>query len=299
VGLNPPQNLCIIWDNRYFDAAILTPSSEVATLPARNLQDPQRTRPWRTEGIIDQSLTVDFGAPVPVTCLGLIDHNFTVTSQITLQASNDAGFAELLKGDQANDTFDVWQPLFGAGEGGAGAHGAGGYPLDSERSFYTPRPICMNYFRPVSTEEVIEARYWRLLFNDPDNPDSYFQIGRIFLCMFDEYITQFSWGWGLSGDDQSIINTSPGGQDFISACTLRQGRRLPWAYMPSEDFYWKFMLFLKQMGISKQFIIDLFPAGDPSKRFFNLIYCRLSSINEQQQNNPNLYAVEMEVIESL
>ncbi len=293
MAFDVPVNLCVIWDNRYFDAATLTPSSEVATLPARNLQDPQRTRPWRAEGITGEYLEVDLTAAQICNCLVLIDHNLTPAGKFTLQASNAADYSTLL----LDQEYDAWLPVYGTDEFGFGEHGFWGCFLEEERQFYVPQPIRAVYFRqPLGTAEI-KARYWRLLFTDPDNPDGYIQIGRIFLCRYDEYSCQFEFGMAMPGQDESVINTSPGGQKFSDYRPYKRGRLLPWTYFPKEDFWWKFNFFQEKVGLSRPFVVDAFPAGLPSQRFYNLLYCRLNAPPEPEAAAPGLFKVQMEVIE--
>lgn len=56
------MSLRIFHDNRLFDIATLTPSSESSDLPAVNVQDEFRTKVWRTGNTLaKETLTVDFG----------------------------------------------------------------------------------------------------------------------------------------------------------------------------------------------------------------------------------------------
>lgn len=301
MAFDPPQNLCLIWDNRAFDAetTILTPSSEVVlpagNLYARNLQDPQRTRVWRTTGLISQSLTVDFGAAHSPACLGVIDHNLTTDGKMTLQASNATNFSSLL----LNEEFDAWEPIIGAGELGAGKSLAGGYPTAATRSWLAPNPIRVFYFRPLPQDDVIEARYWRLLFDDPANPDGYFQIGRIFLCQFDEYVKQFGIGVEFDGSDDTIIAKTPGGQSWRVPRPFAEIRRTPWNTFRREDLFWKFLFFRKKVGLFQCFVADLIPAGNPAERYFNLLYCTLNGVPNPVGDNPHYFKLQMEFIESL
>ena len=59
------------------------------------------------------------------------------------------------------------------------------------------------------------------------------------------------------------------------------------------------MIFRKNVGLHKRFIVDMMPAGQPAERFYNLIYRTLGSLTEFTGDNPKLFSVEMEFIESL
>lgn len=293
-----PRKLTIIWDNRKFDAAVLTPSSAAPGYPAACLQDAQQTRTWRTTGLGDEFLAIDLGESQYCTCLVLVNHNLTFSGRVRVQAADDPDFAALLKDEE----YDAWPDIIGAGEGGAGQHGAGGVLLDSERRYYVPNPLRIIYFEPPLGEDHVSARYWRLLFNDPDNADGFVESGRLFLGLYDEYAKKPGYGWGYSYQDDSAITRSPGGQPWTDRRLPYRILRLPWKNFLNEDKYWRLAFFLKQVGISRDFVIDSFPDGRPSERFYTALYGRISDsvgIPEISADENKYSGVELTIIESL
>lgn len=288
------KKLRIIWDNRYFDGATLTPSSAEANFPVANLKDKLRKRTWRTTDLSSESLKVDFGESLYCTCLALISHNLTFSGKVTVQASDDPAFGTLLK----NDEYDAWADIIGYGEGGFGAHGYGGGILEAERSYYAPEPIRIIYFDPVGDDQV-QARYWRLLFSDAANPDGYFEIGRVFLGLFDEYAKQFGYGWDYTGEDDSQATYSVGGQPWIDRRPLRRVLRLSWQAFSNEDKYWRFLFFLRQVGLSWDFLIDPLPDGKPSERFFTSMYGRFNEIPSLKATENRFSELDFKFVESL
>ncbi|TSA12004.1 MAG: hypothetical protein D4R73_02925, partial [Deltaproteobacteria bacterium] len=125
----------IIWDNRKFDAAVVTASSEAETWVAKNLQDSLRPRAWRSTGLVDQWVQADFGEATYCNCLAMIDHNFTFAGLARIQASDDPAFAaeNLLRDEE----YPAWADIIGAGEGGAGEHGPGGVFPVLARVYYS------------------------------------------------------------------------------------------------------------------------------------------------------------------
>lgn len=264
-----------IWDNRFFDAAALTPSSQVATLPAVNLQDPLRQRVWRTTGLEDPYIIADLGSPTdpedvrpPVMALALINHNLTRSGQVTVQASLNADFSSLL----LNQTFPAWGYIIGAGEGGAGGPFlAGGGLADCQRSYYAPNPLRTLYL----TGEPLECRgFWKISFSDPANPAGYIEVGRMFPTFFDDYKFDFAYPWDLGGVDDSSVEYSRGGQPWTDRRPVRRGLRFGWnSRFCDEDKYWRFFFMVLQMGISRDWVIDPFPEG-VSSRFFTSLFGR-------------------------
>lgn len=288
------KKLRIIWDNRFFNNATLTPSSAATNFPVANLKDRLRKRTWHTIGLTNQCLTVDFGAPQYCTQISLVNHNLTFDGKICVQASDDPAFGTLLK----DNLYDAWVDIIGFGEGGAGEHGAGGVFLEEERFYFAPEPIRIIYFDPVGDDHV-RARYWRLWFVDAANPDGYIEIGIVFLGLFDDYAKKFAYDWEYTGQDDSNITTSKGGQDWIDRVPYRRLVRLPWNAFSNEDKYWRFSFFLGKVGKVKDFIIDMFPDGTPSEKHFTTLYGKFTNIPSLIAAQKKSSTLEFEFIESL
>jgi hypothetical protein len=299
------KKLRTIWDNQWFDAAALTPSSEVATLPARNLQDPLRQRAWRTAGLSGEFLIADLGLPTldvrpPVTALVLINHNLTQSAQVTIEASLSNDFGSPL----ISETQAAWGDIIGAGEGGAGVIGAGGRIPDCQRALYAPNPLRIIYLDSVPQEA---KGFWKIAFSDPGNPDGYIQVGRMFLTYYDEYKYDWAYPWDLGGYDDSTVIYSTGGQPWTDRRPMRRAIHLVWNNrFADEDKYWRFYYMLMQVGISRDWVLDVIPDG-VSSRFFTSLYGRfdpnLSSGNYQlptlTQQFKGFSNLEMNFVESL
>jgi hypothetical protein len=275
----PPQKLTIIWDNRKFDAAVLTPSSAALGFPASAVQDQLRQRTWRTLTLTNEKLVVDFGESLNCACVALVNHNLGLSGQVRVQAADVADFSTLLK----NVLYDVW-PAGGYG-GPAGApgnltppvgfgecgYGEGAYGGAVDQTYYPPNPVSSIYF-----DAPVQARYWALLPLDPANPNGFFQIGRIFLSLYDTYARRPGYGWGFSYQDDSTIVRSTGGQPWTDRRQPYRVLRLPWKAFANADKYWQLAFFLNQVGLSRDFIIDAFPGAPPPERFFTTLYGRVS-----------------------
>jgi hypothetical protein len=108
------------------------------------------------------TITVDLGSAQEVKALIIYDHNFTSTATITLESDAAA-------------TFDS---------------GAGGNPQFSEAITWNDEKI-IHYLAAATTK-----RYWRLKVTDAANPDTYIEIGELFLGSYLElsknYVEGFS-----------------------------------------------------------------------------------------------------------
>jgi len=304
-------NLRAIWDNRFFDAAAaLTPSSEVATLPASNVQDRLRKRVWRTTGCAAEYLRADLGEPAadesrpPVLALALINHNLTTAGRVRLQAAGagDTDFAAPL----LDKTFAAWGDVIGYGEGGYGLQGYGGGIPTGNRDFYAPEPIRIIYpmtdealEAPVIPDDALEARdLWKISLLDPDNPAGYLEVGRIFLTYYDDLQYEHGFPWILGGEDDSETVLSRGGQPWTDRRPVRRKLKFSWESLADVDKYWTWWFFLQQVGLSRDWVIDPFPDG-VSQRWFTALYGRLKEIPELNQAFDGMSDFEMEFIESL
>lgn len=213
------MHLRTVWDDRFFSQAVLTPSSEVTTMPARNVQDKLRRRAFRTQGLAGQYLLADLGARTdgylrpPANALVLVDHNLTMNAQITVQHAATPDFSELL----FNQTYPAWGDIIGYGEYRYDLLGFGGYVPAADLPFYAPRPIRVIYLDQDAAGQSIEPQplqhYWKFGFSDPDNPAGYLQFGRILPSYYDEY-RYLTYPRDLGGEDHSSIEESAGGQEW-------------------------------------------------------------------------------------
>jgi hypothetical protein len=289
-----------IWDNRFFDAAVLTPSSEVATLPARNVQDRLRQRVWRSTGLAGEYLIADLGTPTgpedvrpAVNAVVLINHNLTRHATVTVQAAPANDFSAPL----LSETHDAWADIIGAGEGGAGGPpGAGGVIFDCHRPWYAPNPMRIIY---LDSDPQEAKGFWKLAFNDPGNPDGYLQVGRVFLTYFDEYKYDWAYPFGLSGIDDSVITYNPGGTPWTDKWAFRRTLTLGWnERFSEEDMYWRFYFMLMKMGKSSDWVIDPIPDG-VSSRHFTSLYGRFADIPELSKWAKGFSDLEIAFAESL
>lgn len=136
--------------------------------------DWNRDSRYRTKGLESpNTITIDLGSAKEIKALVIFDHNFT--SGVTLS----------LKGNAT----DAW-----------------GAPSFSESVSYNADKI-LHYLSSAQT-----YRYWQLQITDTSNPDTYIEIGELFLGSYFEPDKNFSYGTGVR-DIKSLIsrNVTPCG----------------------------------------------------------------------------------------
>jgi hypothetical protein len=107
------------------------------------------------------TITVDLGSAQEVKAIIIQDHNFTSAATLTLEADAAA-------------TFDS---------------GAGGNPQFSEAVTWNDEKI-VHYLSAATTKQ-----YWRLKVTDAANPDTYIEIGELFLGSYLELTRNYSEGF--------------------------------------------------------------------------------------------------------
>ena len=279
-----------MWDNRDVENGVITASSEAVNFPAANLQDPLRAVTWRSQGAADQYLTIDKGAIRLCMVIALVSHNLSYQAQIKVKSSNSAAFDVL---EREEITFDAWEPVMGYGEGGYGMHGYGGLPLEADRLFYTPNPIRILYLDPV------EARYERITFVDPDNPDGYIEVGLLFCGLYDEYPNP-EFGFNHDARDESEHNYTPGGVRWTDIVPARRLQEFPYEVFEDVYKYWQLVWWANKVGLGKSFIIDpLHNSAKASPPYFTRMYAHLDSYPRVSQKNLNVSETSIVIEEDL
>ena len=165
------------------DASTLAASSEVATLPATNLQTLQPKRKWRSGASLTPYLTLDFGA-AGAACngLGVIGHNLTSAATIRVRGKATSNVTV----SPAVDT------------GAVSAWPATGKPSDA----YWPQFLAW-----LSWSNSIAYRYWRVDFADGANPAGYIEAGRLMLGAYWQPTYNFDLSGTPLGFDQIDVQT--------------------------------------------------------------------------------------------
>lgn len=132
----------IAYDNEV-DNMSLTPATEDANYPVENIQDIRLSKVYRSTDDADETIVMDAGAgnTINPTVLLIAAHNITDAATISIQGN----------------ATDSW-----------------GSPTVDESVTHDAGVI-------VHTFTGSALRYWRLYVDDDANPDTYIEIGRVFL----------------------------------------------------------------------------------------------------------------------
>jgi hypothetical protein len=156
----------------YSDAATIAASSEVATLPATNLQTMDPKRVWRTDGETSAYLTLAFDEPVTV-------------NMLAFNRANLSGMATVrIRGAVAESDVTA-SPLFDTGARSP-------WPSTGRGTLRSwPAYIGAVIFDDVNTSAM---QYFRIDYEDPGSTDGYLEIGRQALGELWQPSTNFDFG---------------------------------------------------------------------------------------------------------
>lgn len=180
------------------DLATPTVTSEHAEYPKENLAINQPSLKLRSTSAGVQVWEWDLGDVYYMDSFCAVNHNFSPTGEIHLEASEDAGYSSL----SVDETFDAALPLYGLGDGYLGLSGLGGF--DDALHHQTLRP----YFFTGGA-----GRYVRGTITDTSNPDGFVEAGRFIVSSAWTPVRNHAWGIGkyVNPGTRQLVRTPAGG----------------------------------------------------------------------------------------
>lgn len=278
-------NSIFLFDN-LADAATLAASSTAgSTMAVANLQDPQRSKFWRSGAGTSSYINGTLAAVREVSHLGLVDLNLSTVGTIRVQFWTDAlgGSVGVLDKTVSPTLYieDERTPsAYGSGLYGAGPYGIGAITQDQARNI-TIIPFGAN----------IAAAYWRVTFTD--TAGSYQQCGRLFLAKAVEFEQNLSYGWGAEAVDETVQRFSLGKQRYYNAIDRRLRLRGSFEWL-TEDERTRMTKRLINWGQHRPLIYSVFPEST-NRGLVTTVYGRLESggiTNPQYGQNSLQFTVQ-------
>lgn len=215
--------------NNLLDSATLTASSAATGFPASNLQNPFRTKVWRTAGATagTANLVIDHGSAKAVTCVALTGYSWA-------SAPGTFNF-------EANAT-DAW----------------GAPSFTQAITWYASPSGNGNKTTIIKTFASQSYRYNRLnVVYSPGAVPTDWDLGRLFVGTYFAPTANYIPIWTLDFIDPSITSQTIGGQDHIDE--IEKYRSLGFSFLVRTQAQWElFQAMINSVGISK----DLFIAFD-------------------------------------
>ena len=278
------SNIMLLHDNQV-DRAVVAASSEVATMPVTNVQNPQRTVMYRSAAVGTQTIDITLAQDEDqVQAFALVDHNLTLAGTVQIQAWSDAlgGATEVL-----NVTLQPYQPTYGYGVQlyGEGLYGGydiyiNGLSIGDARAVL--RPILMTQISPA-----LKIRYWRITINDLAL--TYYQMGRVYLGPIWSPTVNYSFGSTKSRQSRTRRIEARGGQYYGNPRTDRTILQFSFDWLDDAD---RDQLWIINMikGKENPFILVQRPVGgyaQESTTFYGVFdQLTLQQVRANQSNSP-------------
>ena len=223
------SNILFLYNN-LADSATLLDSSEATGFVAENVQNPFRTKVWRTAGATagTATLRIDHGAAKAVNCVALAGYNWaSAPGTLNLEFDDDSAFGSI---DHTETLTWAANPT---------ANG--------------------NYGIIIKTFTSHSNQYNRLnVVHSPGGTPTDWDLGRIFVgTYFEPTIQYISEGVGQGFIDGSYIGRTADGQEHIDEVTIR--RQKTFSFIITTQAQWE--LFQKMINHVGKFK-DMFVAFD-------------------------------------
>ena len=171
-------------------------TASTAVMTPENLKVPKLYEIWRTQPGTSHSIQSDLYTSRPISCLAVLNYNFTGTGTVSLQLSN---------------VSDLSSPLFDNTSSPWSLQGHPTTPTFDETCRQQESPY-ENLHDVFWLDQVYSARYWRVAFTLPTS--QVFELGRIFVSDYWEPEFNMDYGASLSWNDPSILIRTRGGSPW-------------------------------------------------------------------------------------
>lgn len=262
--------MIIAWDNKA-DAATVTTDSEIATLPASNVQTQHVAQKWHTAaGVKSAYLLLDLLASLSCAVLAVLGTNLTSAATIRIRASD------------------------------ADPTGAAGEKYDSGT---VSAGIKAGYGAIYKSFAAASARYWRIDLADASLPDN-MQVGRVFLGPSWVPATSGAnnaggqdYGWAITPLDPSAVDESYGGQEYGDERPQRRQVDFILNWLTKAEAFDNALAMARSAGIVR----DVLAINDPTETYLSeqAVYGRMTSLAPIQNRLTTLWAQKFTIRERL
>jgi len=269
-------NIMFLWDTPDLAEAMLTvdpPAAEDPDWPATHLADTFRSVAAKCTG--GAKINIDFGAPVYISALALVDLVCAPETVVTVTAWDDAFVTPAV-------THQFWagQPIMLWGDGVWGDGIWNGYADDDDLYGNQPRVELIDtagHAYRYWTVEVAESGPWslgRLILGDYFRPDN-----------------NFLWGWRYTSLDQSALEYSPGGAPLSDAAEPVGQVEFGFDRLSAAEAFGAMLQMARRVGKRRDMVLIMTPE-DVTLRPITTIYGRFTDSIQNFNPAVAIYAAE-------
>lgn len=272
--------------NNQADDGTVTASSE--TLSASNVQNPQRSRVWRSDVGPMSSLELSLNSVSGISYVALIDTNLTTSGLIHIEAWDDA-----LDGITKTVDVTVSPTLYVVSSNESAAYGLGPYGLGP---YGQNQVLSSNTIRNITLVPVPNniSTYWRITFADVNT--DYQQLGRLYLANSFEFAYNLSYDWRAERIERAVSKESISGARYSQLRDSRLQLVASFDFVTDEERT-EALLRMQQFGDTIPFVFSIFPENN-LKGLTATVYGRFTSKSIQHANK-NINQFSITVLEEL
>jgi len=280
--------------NDSFDVAAVTLKTgvEIAGLEPSNTQLYSNAEVFRTTSLTNVEIKVAFNEPGIVSGLVLWRHNLSATATVQWlgYVSNDLSGVPVFDSGIVNA---IEAKSLGELEWGVEALGANIFDQSAFEKKFTEIWLKNNSdeLEPVAVQSQL------IVINDPDNPDLFIDLARIYNGLAQSPNTNFSYGAKMSPEvtSSSGVATADGSFHTVYAPAIRHlDLSLQWL---DEYERPKFTEFFSLVGLHQDFYISLYPGESGQKRRDHAFAAKCKSIPSSTHDFHNNYSTPISVRE--
>lgn len=214
---------------------VITTSNELASLPVTQLKKMQPSSVWRTMNLTNIYLTVDCATEQAIDLIALLHTNATNGATWRIRGATSEGNLTAAPGyDSGTMDISVWKAV-----GAVATERETGW-----RSFPALKRLAL--------EQVY--RWWRIDISDPNNPDGYFQAGRLYLTKAWTPTVNLQFNWALGWQDLSIQLEALEGNVWTGERQKRRAATFTLTFLTQAEMYGNAFEIARRAGAAKDIL---------------------------------------------
>lgn len=231
-------NVTFIWPG-VSDLVPITASTQVATLPATNVQNQEPTKKWRTTVNNFGSLIFDFASPIFASALAIVGANWSTGANLRLRCANS------IPALSSSPVYD---------SGVISPWNSGGKPSLVGVAHYTNLLLFSMGATP--------CRYWLVELGDGTPQTSYLEFGRVIIGSYNQPTINMDFAGGITFEQLDVQERTPYGQVFTDPRPYVPRRMdIQLSAADSDEVTLLWMNFSRYIGGGKDVIVSFDPSS--------------------------------------
>ena len=279
------DNVAFIFNN-VVEKSTITCTNESASLPASNIKNSYKSKPYRSSTLTSSTITGILGTAARIDCIAVVGHNIAEGSEVYLKLYDSSNVLQYTSPDLVNEgAFEIlpWGDL----DWGYNPYGAAVDALDNAvAEFYFP-------------DNQVQTKKWELVIVNPiATIGNYIQIRKLFLGMAFRPKFNFSLGYSFRlMDDAKLDRTSTG--VLLSDLFTIQYKSIDFDLSVIDELDRSRLLTeMRIIGRSKDFFVSLFPESNTTKKFQYRMLAKLADAPDIIEKYSDYYSTTIRLEEA-